>query len=223
MLCRRLGWPEDAVVLAFFGFLHPVKGLETLLAAFQALRQRYPRARLLLLGGVESLALRGERAQHYRTQVETLITEAGLCEAVHITGYLPDEEVSHWLCASNIGVLPFNHGVSLKSGSLLTLLEHGLPVVATHHDPPEPLLAHTPAVRLVPPRDSAGLARALETLLNEPEAWPHLGALARTFALDFSWQSIIQRHIDIYHAVLERQSLLTFQTPHAAHPPGLLS
>jgi glycosyltransferase involved in cell wall biosynthesis len=206
MLCQRLGWPDDAVVLAFFGFLHPVKGLETLLAAFQELRQRYPRARLLLIGGVESLALRGEHAQHYRQQLETLIAEAGLCNAVHITGYLPDAEVSRWLSASNIGVLPFNHGISLKSGSLLTLLEHGLPVVATHHNPPEPLLEHTPAVRLVAPHDSASLTRALETLLNEPEAWPRLGALARTFAQDFSWQSIIQRHIDIYHAVLACQA-----------------
>lgn len=31
----QYGWPETAPIIAFFGFLHPVKGLESLLTAFQ--------------------------------------------------------------------------------------------------------------------------------------------------------------------------------------------
>lgn len=52
-------WPTDAIVLTFFGFLHPTKGLETLLAAFNQMAASHPQTRLLLLGGVESLAYPG--------------------------------------------------------------------------------------------------------------------------------------------------------------------
>ncbi len=48
-------------------------------------------------------------------------------EAVYMTGYLPDEEVLRWLAAADIGALPFNHGLSLKSGSLLTCLHMACP------------------------------------------------------------------------------------------------
>ncbi|HLI09225.1 MAG TPA: hypothetical protein VKV40_21855 [Ktedonobacteraceae bacterium] len=49
---------KSAVALAFSGFLHPVKGLETILTAFQQVREHHPQACLLLIGGIEGLARR---------------------------------------------------------------------------------------------------------------------------------------------------------------------
>ncbi len=64
-LRQRCNFAQDTTVIAFFGFLHPVKGLETLLPAFKKVLTTHPQARLLLIGGVESLALRGEEAKRY--------------------------------------------------------------------------------------------------------------------------------------------------------------
>jgi glycosyltransferase involved in cell wall biosynthesis len=64
-LLQVANWTETVQVIAFFGFLHPVKGLETLLAAFQTVSNLHPSARLILIGGVESLALRGAEAKNY--------------------------------------------------------------------------------------------------------------------------------------------------------------
>jgi polysaccharide biosynthesis protein PslF len=58
-------WSDNSVVIAFFGFLHPVKGLETLFPAFKQVLVKYPQVKLLLIGGVESLALPKEQANHY--------------------------------------------------------------------------------------------------------------------------------------------------------------
>jgi len=59
-LRQTCGWSSDTTVIAFFGFLHPVKGIETLLAAFKQVLAVHPQARLSLVGGVESLALPGD-------------------------------------------------------------------------------------------------------------------------------------------------------------------
>lgn len=170
------GWPEDSVAIAFFGFLHPVKGLETLLPAFKQVLETQPQARLLLVGGVESLALRGEDAKRYWNKLHSLVQELGLIQLVHLTGYVSAETASHYLAGADIGVLPFNHGLTLKSGSLLALLAHGLPVVATQHITPLP---DGHPVRLVPPRDVDALAAGLLELLNNPARRTQLGADGR--------------------------------------------
>jgi glycosyltransferase involved in cell wall biosynthesis len=107
-LCQHYSWPEDAAIFAFFGFLHPVKGLETLLSAFQQVQTIHLKARLLLIGGVESLALRGTEAASYWQKLEQRIAQLNLGHAVVMTGYLDDAIASHHLTAADIGVLPFN-------------------------------------------------------------------------------------------------------------------
>ena len=180
-------WHQDSVVIAFFGFLHPVKGLETLLPAFKQVLVAQPQARLLLVGGVESLALRGEDAKRYWDKLHALIAQLNLSELVHLTGYVSAETASHYLSGADIGVLPFNHGVTLKSGSLLALLAHGLPVVATQH--PTSLCEGQP-VQLVPPRDVDGLAARLLELLDNPAKCTQLGVDGCAFMQNFTWGEI---------------------------------
>lgn len=199
LLRKNCNWSEDTVVVTFFGFLHPVKGLETLLPAFKQVLLTHPQTRLLLVGGVESLALQGEDAQRYWHKLHTLVAELGLNQLVHFTGYVQAETASHYLAGADIGVLPFNHGLTLKSGSLLTLLAHGLPVVATQHNV---ALPNGHPVLLVPPRDLDALATALLRLLNDPIERLRLGETGRTFMQNFSWQNIARSHLHIYKTVL---------------------
>ncbi len=191
-------WPADAQVLAFFGFVHPVKGLETLFEAFRQALQRHPQARLLIAGGYESLSLPGEQAEDYLDSLKRKLAELGIADRAVFTGFLPDDLASLYLQGADIGVLPFNHGVNLKSGSLLALLEHGLPTIATHHDPPEPLLEEQQVVCLVDPKDVEGLANALDRLLSDPVARRRYMELGKQFGEKFSWQRIIDDHEAIY-------------------------
>ena len=65
----RLGIPADAEVVAFFGFVHPVKGLRYLIEAVARLRRRHPRLHLLVLGGFTSLALPAREADAFRDEL----------------------------------------------------------------------------------------------------------------------------------------------------------
>jgi glycosyltransferase involved in cell wall biosynthesis len=101
-------------------------------------------------------------------------------------------------------VLPFNEGVTLKSGTLLALFAHGLPVVATRPEPPEPDLADGQLVRLVERRDPSGLAAALSELLGDAPKRARLGEAGRTYTQDLSWTAIAERHVEVYETVLEK-------------------
>lgn len=199
LLRQHCKWSEDSLVIAFFGFLHPVKGLETLLPAFKQVVATQPQARLLLVGGVESLALHGEDAKQYWNKLHTLVTELNLNQLVHLTGYVSAETASHYLAGADIGVLPFNQGLTLKSGSLLALLAHGLPVVGTRHTTslPDKL-----PILLVAPPDIDVLAVGLLDLLNSPEQRVQIGLDSLAF-MEFSWHSIAKAHLDIYQSVLK--------------------
>lgn len=201
-LCCACHWPEDAIVIVFFGFLHSTKGLETLLAAFKQVMVAQPRARLLLAGGVESLALPSQQATQYWNKLGALIDQLGLSGLVHRTGYLPTETASHYLTGSDIGVLPFNSGVTLKSGSLLAMLAHGLPVVATRKDPPDPALVDQHLLRLVAPRDIDQLATALIELVASPATQTQLRQAGCAFADNFTWRAIAKTHLEVYQNVL---------------------
>ncbi len=164
VLRQTCNWSNDVAVIVFFGFLHPVKGIENLLMAFKQVLSVHPHTRLLLVGGVESLALPAEQAAKYWNKLHKLVADLNLDKIVYINGYLPADTPSRYIAGADLGVLPFNCGVTIKSGSLLTMLAHGLPVVATHHDPD---LADEQIVRLVTPRDLDGLATAIIDLLAD--------------------------------------------------------
>lgn len=205
-LRQMYGWMEDTAIVAFFGFLHPVKGLETLLPAFKHILAVQPQARLLLIGGVESLALPGEQATRYWNQLQALIAELDLKETVQMTGYLDADTASHYLGGCDIGVLPFNHGVTLKSGSLLTLLAHGLPVVATRSHPPDLHLEEKPLVRAIAPRNSSELAMELIQLLTNLALQEQLKSAGCHFSRQFAWTSIAEAHLEIYRTLSARNS-----------------
>ncbi|MGF1512557.1 MAG: glycosyltransferase family 4 protein [Elainellaceae cyanobacterium] len=196
----RFGWPQDAEVVAFFGFLHPTKGLETLLPAFQQVQRQCPQARLLVMGGVRSLAL-GDEADWYWDKLHAEADNLGLWPNVAFTGYQDAEAVSAHLLGADLGVLPFNHGVTLKSGSLLALLAHGLPTIATTASPPDPSLTDH-LLQLVPPKRPEAIATAIATLLNAPDRRDRLRQAGLTFARQFSWEAIVSKHVDLYQTLL---------------------
>jgi polysaccharide biosynthesis protein PslF len=198
-LRQACGWVEETEIIVFFGFLHPVKGLETLLTAFKQVSITHPQARLLLIGGVESLALAGKQADHYWQTLHALTGELALATAVHFTGYVAAETASRYLSGADIGVLPFNHGVTLKSGSLLALWAHGLPVIATRSHSPDGALDQ--CLSLIAPRDVDGLAIALAELLSHGAHRERLGKAGHDAVQTMGWDAIAKTHLHLYQSV----------------------
>jgi glycosyltransferase involved in cell wall biosynthesis len=197
---RWLGMRERCLALIYFGFVHPVKGVETLIRAMRLVRARLPNVVLWIVGGIESLALRGAEAAGYERAVRALLVAEGVADVVELTGYRPDAEVAQRLAAADLAVLPFNHGATLKSGTLITCLSHGLPTIATLGGSLGPL-RHGEHVWLVPPRDPAALAMAIVSLATDSEQRRRLAASALEAASHFSWEAIAEQHKQLYQRV----------------------
>ncbi len=202
-LRQNCGWPEDSQVVTFFGFLHPIKGIEPLVQGFCQVVNRFPNARLLLMGGVETLALGGQKATKYWQKVQQQVQDLNLTAHVHCTGYIDAEQASRYLSGSDLGVLPFNPGVSLKSGSLLAMLAHRLPTIATcTHETDQVLTEQCVVAPVTTPRAARPLTEAINALMDNPTEQQRLREAGHAFGQPFTWDSITNRHQVIYQQLL---------------------
>jgi polysaccharide biosynthesis protein PslF len=187
-----LGLSEQDVVLAYFGYVYSMKGMETLLTAFGSLQ---PDTRLVIIGGSDDIG--------YLEKLHELSRSAGGAERVIWAGHCkPEEEfASLYLHAADIGVLPFNDGVRLNNSSFAVAASHGLPIVTTRGKSLEAPFFDGENVRLCPPNDSVALAAAIAELIRSPETRKRLAAGARKMAENcFSWDRVIESTLEAFNA-----------------------
>ena len=148
----HLGVPPDAPLFLFTGILRPYKGWDVLLAAFRAMRSKEKRALLVLAGEPWGAA----RA------LSRLAPEEGVRLELR---YLPEEERSLWLDACDAVVCPYR--AASGSGIAADAFAHARPVIGS--DVPGLADVVTGGVNglLVPPEDSAALARAMTRFVTE--------------------------------------------------------
>lgn len=185
-----LGLDPHTLVVAYFGLRNSSKGLDVLFDAFKLVLAQAPNARLLLLGGEVGASDPTDRqtAAHIRQR---------LGERVLQTGWLPPEQLSACLLASDVALLPYADGASPRRGSLLACAEHGLPIVSTRPVAPEV------ADALIAVEPEAG--RLAESVLNLGPASAEVARLresARALAARAAWPRIARAHVEIYEHLL---------------------
>jgi glycosyltransferase involved in cell wall biosynthesis len=109
-------WPGAGPNLLAIGRLAPEKGFPLLLEAFANVRQRYPRAALVVVGS-------GPEEATLKSQCRSL----GLEEAVHFPGYVQNPYIFY--AGASLFVLSSHH--EGMPNALLEALAGGLPIVAT--------------------------------------------------------------------------------------------
>ncbi len=194
--------PEDWL-LAYFGFLNANKGGEALVRSLNELVRAGKQARLLMVGGKVGSSDPTNLA--YLARVEALIAELGLAERVHWTGFTEADQVSANLLAADCAVLPYREGASLRHGSLMAALAHGLPIVSTRLPADVragqdhfPLLHDGESALLVSPDSPAELAAAVTRLMTEPGMRERLATAALELAKQFEWPTLAQQHLEVY-------------------------
>jgi len=164
--------------------LSPHYGVDTILRAFALLRARRPEATLTVAGtGSQAGTLRRLAA----TLGEDGIRFVGRVEPEHMPGLLDGADILV--------------NASLVDNQPVTLLESfaaGLPVVSTPTGDIAALLRDGETGRLVPPRDPAALARAVDDLLAEPAAAAEIALRAHREVRRHTWAHVRQAWRDLY-------------------------
>lgn len=115
----KLGWPADRLIVLSVRRLVRRMGLERLIAAMAAVRQRIPEVLLLIAG-------RGPLAPALQAQIEAL----ELQQHVRLLGFVPDDQLPLAYRAADLTIVPT---VALEGFGLITLesLAAGTPVLVT--------------------------------------------------------------------------------------------
>ena len=197
---HSLGLADTDHLLGYFGFLNETKGADTLL---HALAQLDETVHLVFIGGQTGSSDSGNN-QQFLEQLYALITELGLTNRVHWTGFVSEQEVSTFLHAADLMVMPYQDGVSLRRGTLMAVLAHGRPLLTTAPTVPTPELAHGKNAWFVPPQDADLLAQAVRRLLQDAALRQTLGKTAVSVAARFTWDKIATETGDFLVSLLDR-------------------
>ncbi len=193
----RLGLRDNALLLAYFGFLNESKGGEDLILALDWLVQQGYNAHLLMIGGQVGDVDPTNAA--YADRIRSLVQARGLAKRVQWTGYTLPEEVSANLLAADAVVMPYRDGASFRRTTFIAALRHGCPVITTYPAVPLPELHDGDNVLLVSPRDSKGLADAAARLIGDPPLRTRLAAGAAALGQTFDWPTIARQTAAVYH------------------------
>jgi glycosyltransferase involved in cell wall biosynthesis len=147
----RLGLPDTAPVLLFFGFIRKYKGLHVLLEAMLEIVRQHPQTRLLVAGEFY------EDEAFYRE----LVKEYELEDSVVIHGrYIPEEEVSTYFAAADLVVQPY---ISATQSGVAQIAYHfERPLVITDVGGLPDVVPHEKAGFVVPPENAEALAAAVD-------------------------------------------------------------
>ena len=193
----------DTFTIGFVGTLRPWHGLETLVEAFDALRSRCPRARLLIVGDGPG-----------RADLAADLAARSLADCTRLTGAVEPDEIPSLIASMDVAVAPYPD-LDHFYFSPLKVYEYmaaQLPVVASRIGQLVEIIEDGVNGLLCPPGDAAALAAALLRLETEPELRERLGRAGRENAARYhTWDAVAERIL----------SLAGAQTESLAHAGGV--
>jgi glycosyltransferase involved in cell wall biosynthesis len=180
------GEDDLRLTLLCFGFLAPYKGLELALEAASLARTD---VRLLIVGGehprfAEAGEPFGDRLRERWPDV------------AEFAGYVPDAELPGWFARADLALFLYRRPFA-TSGALALAVAHGLPALLS------PTLAELMggAPELVAPTAAPALAERLRALATDRQALEPLRRASAELVADRSWESVADRHAEIYGEV----------------------
>jgi glycosyltransferase involved in cell wall biosynthesis len=179
--------PRVAGRVLFVGRLEQMKGIDTLLRAFAALRIEHI-SHLRIVGG-GSLC----------SSLEALARELGIADRVTFVGFVPVPAIYEEFAAAEIFA-----GLSRSEALGNVFLEAqaaGCAVVGTRVGGIPDSVTDGETGLLVPPDDPAAAREALERLINDAGLREKLSDAGREHAKKYDWSVIAERYAEVYESV----------------------
>ncbi|MBE6756936.1 MAG: glycosyltransferase family 4 protein [Ruminococcaceae bacterium] len=151
------------------GQLRPIKGYDTLIAAFATLCERTDRAVRLEIAGAGAL----------REQLQQQIADAGLSDVCRLVGIIPREETPRFMNGCDCFICSSRH--ETLSCVLNEAAACGKPLISTRCGGPADIITATNGL-LVAVDDVAAMAEAMERMLCEAERYSPEAIRAETVA-----------------------------------------
>ena len=177
--------PEDKLVI-YAGRFDPRKGIETLVQAVAKDEvKRHENLRLMIIGG----STPGEKDGRERERIGNIVEDLGIEDITIFAGRVQHEELAAYYAAADVCVVPSHYEpfglVAIEAMASRT------PVVASKVGGLKYSVADEVTGLLVPPQDEEAFARAIDSILANPQWQQQLGKNARErVEAKFSWDGV---------------------------------
>jgi glycosyltransferase involved in cell wall biosynthesis len=191
------GLTRDTGIVIYFGFIHPNKNIESLLKAIALLKQRGMPLFLLMIAELDVMQ------NAYHRKIKELMQSLGIETSMLWTDYRDASDVSAFLSMSDMCVLPFLDGISLRRSTLMAALVHGLPVISFQgkHVPHE--LQHKQNIYLISVNNFEKISEAIAELHKDALLRRKIAENGQRTAERFSWDKIAITHKNLYQQMIK--------------------
>lgn len=191
---KKLGF--QGTILFYFGLIRLGRGLEYAVKALGIIIKEFPDVKLIIAGRPHPFST--FKASDYIHDLKHLVEKSNLEKnVIFISRYIPEHELSEFLSAADIFVLPYTeNGIIGASGVLSKILGYGKPIVITKvyrfSD-----FWNTKSLLLVKPNDAGSLAYAVIKLIKQPFAKANCKSLSK-LAKESSWSNVAKKTLSLY-------------------------
>lgn len=198
---NQLGLAQDEKIVLFFGYIEAYKGLSYLIRAFGLLSESVPSARLIIAGRP-----RGSFDSYSR-----LISELNLEEQISLNlGYIPMDDIHKFFLASDLVAAPYVE--TYQSAVVQLAYSFARPVIVTRTGGLTELVEEGKSGCIVEPKDVAGLAGGISSLLNDRHL-EDMGNYGKYLAdTAFSWDNIAEITEQYYREVCGHQKSIGLES-----------
>ena len=184
---RRLGIPEDNLIVGTVGRLTSIKGHRYLIEAARKIAGSRPDTTFVILGDGELL-----------DELKNMVTRSDIEENIKFLGWRSD--VAEVMSTFDIFALP-----SLNEGMGRVLVEAmalGRPIVASNIGGIPDLVVDCENGYLVPVGDVETLAARIKKLLDDPEKREEMGECGKKIAIDYSANAMVEKIDRVYRKLV---------------------
>jgi spore coat protein SA len=189
--------------ILFAGRLIPEKGVLELLDAFEFVLKELPKTKLVICGASDVMKQRKDFT-HYEMEVRRR-AELLLPGSVQFQGYIPNVRIREYYVTADLAVFP---SVWLESFGMVALeaMRCGIPVIASRRPGFEELVIHGQTGFLVDdPTDPAALAKAMLSILHDPELGRRMGEAGYQRSLEYRPEVAIKRFEAILEEIINKE------------------
>ena len=183
-------------VVGSSGEFRKVKDIPLLVRAFCGMRPEL-RRKLLLVG-----AFTDPLEENWS---QTLLREAGLMDAVEVTGFMPHAEAVAQLMRMNVYVQ--SSAFEGLPNALLEAAATGVPIVATAVGGVKEIFTDGYDALLVPHADHVALTRAIERVIEDRELALRLAENASKLCARFSWELERDAWVELHRRLIAGESV----------------
>jgi glycosyltransferase involved in cell wall biosynthesis len=188
-------------VMLTFGLISPGKGIEVGIEALPEIVSQHPDLVYMVVGATHPNLVKAE-GETYRLSLERRAKALGVeNNLIFLNQYVDDQQLSEVIGAADLYLTPYLNEAQITSGTLAYCYGSGKAVISTPYWHAEELLQDGHGM-LVPFRDPAAIARAVNTLLDQPVQRHAMRKAAYLAGREMVWPQVGEAYAALFSRLL---------------------